>query len=470
MRAVPRSLAGRLALLLVAALLAAQGLGFALFARERVTAYRDAYREGVAARLVALVRLIEDSPAELHDRIAATANASYLRVGLAEEAQVPENAGPASSAVATRLAAVLARPVEDVRVEIADDPVWQRGDVEEARESAREGTRAGARGGDREGARPHRHRARWLAASVRLEGGRWLNAATERPRVPPVGGAFLASVLLSAAAVAAAAALAARRLARPLRHLADAADRLGRGEPVEILPEDGPEETRRTVRAFNRMRERLDRFVRDRTTMLGAVAHDLRTPITTLRLHAEFVQDEDTRAKMIGTLDEMQALAEAGLAFAKGDAAGEPTRATDLSALVESAVEDLAAQGLDVALEGEAERVVLPCRPRALRRAVTNLIENATRYGGAARVRVTRRGPEVRVLVEDRGPGIAQADLERVFEPFVRLDASRARRTGGAGLGLAIARSTARAHGGDVWLENLAGGGLRAVVVLPGPG
>lgn len=456
MRPAPRGFAGRLALLLVAALVVAQGLGFALFARERVTAYREAYREGVAARLVSLVRLIEDSPAELHDRIAATATSSSLRAALTDEPQVPENAGPGGEAVAARLAAVLARPVEAVRVEIAGEPLWQRGDGDEAARPP-----------------PHRRRARWLAASVRIEGGRWLNAATERPRVPPLGAAFLASLLLSALAVAAVAALAARHLALPLRRLADAADRLGRGEAVQALPEDGPEETRRTVRAFNRMRERLDRFVRDRTTMLGAVAHDLRTPITTLRLHAEFVQDEDTRAKMIGTLDEMQALAEAGLAFAKGDAAGEPTRATDLAALVESVVEDLAAQGLDVALEGEAEqaeRVVLPCRPLALRRALTNLVENATRYGGAARVRVTRRGQEVHVEVEDRGPGIAQAELERVFEPFVRLEASRGRETGGAGLGLAIARSTVRSHGGDVRLENMARGGLRAVVVLPGPG
>lgn len=453
----PRGLTGQLVLLLVAALVVAQVSGFALFARERVTAYREAYREGVAARLVALVRLIEDSPAELHDRIAATANASYLRVALADEPQVAENAGPGGETVAARLAAVLARPAEAVRVEIADEPLWRRGDGDEAARPP-----------------PPRRRARWLAASVRLDGGRWLNATTERPRVPPLGTAFVASLLLSAVAVAAVAALAARRLALPLRRLADAADRLGRGEPVEALPERGPEETRRTIRAFNRMRRRLDRFVRDRTTMLGAVAHDLRTPITTLRLHAEFVQDEDTRAKMIGTLDEMQALAEAGLAFAKGDAAGEPTRATDLAALVESVVEDLAAQGLDVALEdaaeeGEAERVVLPCRPLALRRALTNLVENATRYGGAARVRVARRGPEVRIVVEDRGPGIAQTELERVFEPFVRLEASRGRETGGAGLGLAIARSTVRAHGGDVWLENLARGGLRAVVVLPGP-
>ncbi len=448
MRLLPRSLGGQLALLLVAALLVAQALGLALFARERGSAYRAAYRENAAARLVSLVQLIEDSPSELHGRVAATASSAALRVTLAAEAQVSENAGPDADAVSARLAAALARDAGDVRVEIAAEPFW-RGDDD---------------------ARPPRRRPRWLGVSVRLESGQWLNAATGRPQVPPLGGVVLAALLLSAVAVTAVAALAARRLARPLRRLADAADRLGRGEPVEALPEDGPEETRRTVRAFNQMRERLDRFVRDRTTMLAAVAHDLRTPITTLRLRAEFVDDENTRTRMIGTLDEMQAMAEAGLAFAQGDATGEPTRATDLVALVESVVEDLAAQGLDASVEDAADRIVLPCRPMALRRALSNLVENAARYGGAAQVRVARCNADVRIDVEDRGPGIIEAELERVFEPFVRLESSRSRDTGGAGLGLAIARSTVRAHGGDIRLQNRAGGGLRATVVLPCPG
>lgn len=447
MRLLPRSLGGQLALLLVTALLAAQGLGLLLFARERGSAYREAYREGAAARLVSLVQLIEDSPPDLHDRVAATASSAFLRVSLADAAQVPENAGPGSDTVSAGLATELKRNTTDVRVEIAGEPFW-RGD---------------------EDVRPPRRRPRWLGVSVRLEDGRWLNAATGRPPVPPLGGAVLAALLFAAVAVTAVAALAARRLARPLRRLADAADRLGRGEPVEMLPEDGPEETKRTIRAFNEMRLRLDRFMRDRTTMLAAVAHDLRTPITTLRLRAEFVDDEDTRTRMIATLDEMQAMAEAGLAFARGDASSEPTRATDLAALVESVVEDLAAQGLDAAVAGALSRVVLPCRPMALRRALSNVVENATRYGGAAQVGMARGGNEVRITVEDPGSGIAQAELERVFEPFVRLEGSRSRDTGGAGLGLAIARSTVRALGGDVRLENRAEGGLRATITLPCP-
>ena len=193
---LPRSLAGQLALLLVAALVAAQALGFALFAQERGTTYREAYREGVAARLVSLIRLIEDSPAELHERIAATASTAFLRVSLGEAAGVAENAGSGAEAVAARLASALARPAGGARVELAGEPFWRRGVDED------------------EGARPPRHRPRWLLVSIQLEDGRWLNAATARPRVPPLGGAFLASLLLSAAAVTAVAVLAVRRLAR----------------------------------------------------------------------------------------------------------------------------------------------------------------------------------------------------------------------------------------------------------------
>jgi signal transduction histidine kinase len=176
-----------------------------------------------------------------------------------------------------------------------------------------------------------------------------------------------------------------------MRRLAEATDRLGRGEPVEALPETGPEETRRLVGAFNRMRERLERFLRDRTAMLAAVAHDLRTPITMLRLRVEFVDDEETRGKILEALDEMQAMAEASLAFAKGEAVTEPTRPTDLAALVESVVEDMAEHGLHVRFRTTTERIVLPCRALALRRALTNLIENATRYGERAEVTLVTR-------------------------------------------------------------------------------
>ena len=254
-----------------------------------------------------------------------------------------------------------------------------------------------------------------------------------------------------------------------MRGLAAAAGRLGRGAAVDDLPEAGPVETRDTVRAFNLMRTRLDRFVRDRTAMLAAISHDLRTPITSLRLHAEFVEDAETRTRILAALDEMQRMTDDALAFIREDMQREETRNVDLHALVDSVAADLAELGHDVAV-ADSGRVLIPCRPAALRRALRNLLENAAAYGGGASVRTDRDDTGARVVVEDEGPGIPERDLERVFEPFVRLEASRSRDTGGSGLGLAIARSIVRGHGGDIVLANRAEGGLRATVTLPGAG
>ena len=286
------------------------------------------------------------------------------------------------------------------------------------------------------------------------------------PGAPAWGATFVLTFLLSAFGIAAVAVLTGRRIAKPMRGLAAAAGRLGRGEAVEDLSEAGPVETRDTVRAFNLMRARLDRYVRDRTAMLAAVSHDLRTPITSLRLHAEFVEDTETKAKILAALDEMQRMTEDALAFIREDMRREETRNVDLHALLDSVAADLSELGHEIAVE-DSGRVVVACRPAALRRALRNLLENAAAYGGRASARIERDGSGVLVVVEDEGPGIPEAELERVFEPFVRLEASRSRDTGGSGLGLAIARGIVRAHGGDIVLANRAEGGLRATAALP---
>ncbi len=449
MRLWPKSLAGRLAGLLILTLVLAQSLSFALFSGERIAALRGAYREDLFVRLVSLVGLIEKSPVDLQERVLAAASSPSFHVRLDPEPAIFSDRG-GNMNVRAGLAAAMGKPVEDVRVALGGPP-WR---------APRPGNR------DAEGDRPHRQPPPWLRASVRIADGRWLNAAADRPPVPPLGRPFLASFLISALAVAAVGAAGVGFASRPLRRLAIAADRLGRGETFEPLPETGPQETRQANVAFNRMRERLDRYIRDRTAMLAAIAHDLRTPITSLRLRAEFIEDEEAKAKILETLAEMQAMAEAVLAFARGDAESEESRATDVSALVESIVEDVAASGREASFK-DSPAVTLTCRPFALRRAVGNLIDNATFYGVRARACVEADKDEVRIIIDDDGPGIPSADLERVFDPFVRLEGSRSRETGGAGLGLAIARSIVRAHGGDVKLTNRAEGGLRAIATLP---
>jgi signal transduction histidine kinase len=306
-----------------------------------------------------------------------------------------------------------------------------------------------------------------MGLAVRLKDGTWLNTVFAKPTATAFWTTPTAVTLgLTALLLSAIAAFLIRGITRPMRQMADAAEALGRGEHV-ALAECGPDDVRQTAEAFNRMQERLQRFVEDRTRMLAAIGHDLRTPITSLRLRAEFVSDEETREKMLVTLDELRTMTEASLAFARAEAVAEETRAVDLTALVESLCDDLREIGQDVVF-AEGERACARCRPDALRRAVRNLIENAVRYGGRARVSVTESAQTIEIRVEDDGPGIPAEAIEQVFAPFYRLESSRNRETGGVGLGLAIARTIARRHGGDVTLANRPGG-LTASVSLPAP-
>ncbi|MCY4502413.1 MAG: ATP-binding protein [Alphaproteobacteria bacterium] len=472
MRLAPKSLAGQLTLLLLLALAVAQGVAVALFAWERMEALRHAYQDDAVLRTATVARLLGGTPPELHGSVIAAASTELARFSLSREPLVGETGtGEGAAAIANDLSAALG--VDAARIRVAplwsqyldDDDDWDddhdHDDDDEDEDHDRDGEH------DDDG--PDQREPDWFTASVALADGRWLNVSVDPPPGAPAwGAAFVAVFLLSALGIAGVAVLMGRRIAKPMRSLAAAAGRLGRGEAVDDLPEAGTAETRETVRAFNLMRARLDRYVRDRTSMLAAVSHDLRTPITSLRLHAEFVEDGETKAKILAALDEMQRMTGDALAFIREDTRQEETRTVDLHALVDSIAADLAEFGHDIAV-ADCGRVLIACRPAALRRAVRNLLENAAAYGGRATARIDRDDSELRIVIEDEGPGIPEAELERVFEPFVRLEASRSRDTGGSGLGLAIVRSIVRGHGGDILLANREEGGLRATVVLPGP-
>ena len=309
--------------------------------------------------------------------------------------------------------------------------------------------------------------------SLRLLDGSWCNVRLDlsAPR-PWHSDSFLLAFLGMTLAAAGLALWAVRRLIQPVRALAEAADRLGRDVNAPPLPEAGPTEVATAAHAFNTMAARIRRFVGDRTQMLAAIGHDLRTPITRLRLRAEFMEDEEQRRKMLGDLDEMERMIAATLAFARDDSATEPTVAVDLAALCRTVLDEAADARPDragaIAYAGP-ERLTAPARPVALKRALANLVGNALAYGGAARLSLSAvPGQPLRIGIADDGPGIPEAELENVFQPFRRLEQSRNRETGGTGLGLPIARNIFRAHGGDVVLRNRPGGGLLAEATLPG--
>jgi len=301
--------------------------------------------------------------------------------------------------------------------------------------------------------------------SVQLDDGRWLNAKVAGLESPPVSWENWAPLFVTGLLLAIVVISVVHLETRPLKALARAADQLGRGEKLAPLHETGPKETRAALRAFNQMGDKISRFVGDRTQMLAAMSHDLRTPLTSMRLRIEDVEDEDLREKLVASIDEMKHMSEAVLAFARADAADEPTALTDLGQLAGCVVSEYKEMDQPVTL-GVVGDTQVHVRPMAMKRALRNLIENAVRYGYSAKVSLVTHDGQAIFEISDEGSGIAETDMERVFEPFIRLETSRNRETGGAGLGLAITRSIVRSHGGELTLENQTNGGLLARIRL----
>jgi signal transduction histidine kinase len=259
---------------------------------------------------------------------------------------------------------------------------------------------------------------------------------------------------------------AVRRVTAPLASLATAAERLGHDMNAAPLAETGTNETRQAARAFNDMQTRLRGLIENRTRLLAAISHDLRTPLTLLRLRAETVENVHERDKMLSTIAEMDAMIGATLTFARDQSADEARRPTDLTTLLQSVVDDMRDAGFAVRMQA-AEPIVYECQPGALTRAVRNLLDNAVKYAKSATVQVRRLSNGVEINIDDDGPGIPQQELARVLEPFYRLEESRSRETGGVGLGLAIAQAIVELHGGTLRLTNRPTGGLRATIALP---
>lgn len=430
----PRGLGGRAILVLLAAVILVH-LGTVALYHEDAEVTSNAILAGqLAGRLSTAARAMADRPPQGREATAHALSSPGLDLHWGNEAAADPDAGvPGTSPLRQRLLG-LAPELDgrDLRLERDPGP------------------------------------GRILLGSLRLVDGTYLNFSTAPAQVsqqPPH--ATLVSTTLMAAGVIAVAALLLRTLTRPLRLLAQAADRIGHGPEVAV-PEQGPEEVRHVAQAFNAMQGRIHRLIHDRTQALAAVSHDLRTPITRLRLRAGFVADAEAQAAIDADLDEMEAMIEATLEFLRGQDAGEAPRVTDVAALLSSLVDDAADAGRPASYHGP-ESLLLELRRLPVKRAFANLIENALAYGGTVRVSLGRVPGAVRVRVDDDGPGIPDASLEQVFEPFQRFEASRNRGTGGVGLGLAIVRQAIEREGGAVCLLNRPEGGLRAEVTLPDP-
>ena len=443
---------------LLAALILAQAVSLALFVDERRQAVRVALGGEVAGRIANLVRLLEATPDGAEPAILQSASSPFARFSVDDAASASGRDGDFER----RMVAIIRTDLGEM-----DRPVQALSDRAPKR-MARQWPGAGMHSRMRDMHRRHMGRDQMaLSVSVALEDGRWLNAAYNFHR-PPLQTAWpsIIATLLAATGIFVVVVWAVQRISRPMRVLASNADRLGRGDDPEPLATEGPSEIRRVINAFNVMQERVNRHVGERTQMLAALGHDLRSPLTAMRLRVELIDDPEMRERLSSSIDEMQTMVEMTLSYAKGVGADEPTESADLRRMAKDIAEEIQLNGNMVEI-AEGEPVLMSVRPVAIKRALRNLIENAVNYGNTARVSFEASETETRVFVDDDGPGLAEAELSRVFEPFYRLEASRSRETGGVGLGLAVSRAVARAHGGDVTLMNRDGNGLRAKLSLP---
>ena len=308
-----------------------------------------------------------------------------------------------------------------------------------------------------------------MQVSLQLPDGTWI-AATEpgRERANALRVRNLFIFVIGFGLIAGVSLLAARMIIRPMRRLATAADRLGRERELTPVPKAGVPELDAIADSFNQMQQRLKRFVDERTHMLAAISHDLRTPLTRLRLFAEFVNDQQQRALVLNDIEEMEQMLRASLTFASDEAHREPHSRVDIAALLISLCDTVSDAGGDVSYEGP-DHAELPCQPVAIRRALSNLIDNACKYGEEARVRLSEHADLIEITISDRGPGIPADQVEQAFAPFRRLEGSRNRESGGVGLGLAIARDVIHGHGGSIMLEPIQPTGLLVRVRLPKP-
>ncbi|BEV71130.1 hypothetical protein THUN1379_06120 [Paludibacterium sp. THUN1379] len=449
MKRLPRTLTGQLLLAVVISLILAQGFGAWLLLEDRDHFGAQLRGESAAERLAGIANMLARTPAGERERLLLILNEPGNFFTLAEPWGKAREASTGDHLLVETF-----RDAASGKLDIQVLPI-------ELRPMAPPGTPLSQAPEHGPMLTP------FLVVQARLQDGTvlsWRHAIPPTPRNWPARTLLLLWVL--ALTVAILASWLVRRLTRPLAALADAASGLASNLDQPPLPETGPREVVRAAAAFNRMQRELKSYLETRSQALAGVSHDLRLPITRLRLRLEQIADPTLRERIEMDLSEMDSMIGHTLDFLRAGQSSEPVVKLNLDILLESLVEDFEALGARIALHGQAGRPVL-AQPQALRRCLGNLLENARRYAGEdidLTVESTRQ--TVTLMIEDRGPGIPSELRDQVFEPYFRLESSRARSTGGSGLGLAIARAIARAQHGDVRLEDRPGGGLRVVLTL----
>jgi signal transduction histidine kinase len=466
MRFVPRSLFSRLVLVLIGVLTLAQILSLTVHMHERGELLSQASGMRSAQRIADIVKLLDSMNAEERRRIVQVLSAPPIAIRVGDTALAAIHQDADEVARAALFKAMLRRFLgeeREVQVAVTEGPFLMPREMHGSRGAEWRGMGMNPGPGRRYGPQPGFS----FLAQIRLADNSLVTFDSRQPaHTASWPYRLLASLTVLFAAVIVVSLIAVHWATRPLKRLSDAAEGLGRNIDRPPLDETGPDEVVRAARAFNRMQSRLQGYIRDRTRVLAAMSHDLKTPITRLRLRAELLDDPEHRRRFTRDLDEMESMVGATLDFLRGLETGEAVKPIDVMALLESLQADIAETGGEVTIEGGAT-APYPGKPQALKRCLSNLLENAIKYGKRAHVIVEDEPAHLRIRIQDEGPGLPPEEVERVFEPFYRAEESRSRETGGTGLGLTIARNVAENHAGTLKLLNRPGAGLEACLTLP---
>ncbi len=486
MRLFPTSIVGRTVLVLLVGLTVSHMVSLAIYSGDRQTELTSFGSEQVARRIVAAVEAIERAPVENRHQVAGSLWGPGFSLTLSSEPALygHHRTGWQTKNVRNTLLNLLdGFDDERVRVAYVSLPDWDvnsrfhssegKGQSDDPVIAMRQHMGQMMAGDDGVAHRRfgfmsrYWHGSRVLQVSVRLDSGEWLNTAAPATRFSPFwrsqmfGSIFVMGLLVVVVSV-----WAVRRATAPLGLFERAAERLGRDVNAPPMDENGPREVRRVAKSFNDMQKRLKAFIDDRTHMLAAISHDLRTPITRMRLRAELIEDEEQQKKILEDLTQMEEMIVATLAFARDEAASEANVRLDLAAMLQSLCSDAVDSGATASYLGP-DKLAYSGRPVALMRAFQNIIDNAVKYGEKAAVILEKDDQSIIIHIDDDGPGIPEAERLRVFDPFYRIEGSRNRETGGVGLGLAVVRSVITAHGGDITFSSAHGNGFRVTVTLP---
>ena len=458
------TLTGRMVVVTIVAVIVSYAVAFAIFANERGAALRRAAETSVAERVAFTAERLREVPVERRASVAESIRDFSIRYRVEPSPDVPQTTlGGAATRIARGITERLADADARAQTRTVDAPS-RRWRVSRNRDGRR-----GRAPGEFE-APPEAApmvRVTEASVSVQLSAGSWLNARARLPGPRPAPFSVLVGALVSIVVVGIGAALVSRQIGRPLADLASAARALGSGQAHVTAPVSGPDDVRRASTAFNAMAERLGRQLNRQRQMLWALSHDLRTPITAIRLRAELIEDEAERQRLLASVAEMETLTEQALSLARAGASDEARVSVDLAEIARTLTGELADMGVDIRAETAADPLMSECRPSEIARAMRNLAENAAKYGGGGVMRTYRNAAgEVVVEVTDEGPGVPPDLLSKLTSPFFRADEARGQATG-AGLGLAITQAIADSHGGRLVLENRTPRGFSAKLVLP---